>query len=148
MYNLKVSRKQLEVISAACDLLARTHMGQIGEALDLLPLKDDVDYGKVWEIKRAISLMLPSILVHEIDGYHSSLGVGSPDLHKDSNIAVDIHQVIRHKLSWEKAVEDGVVESEESGRKFPEMMYTSYDTPFHWGEEGLCEIEKVDDPQN
>ena len=145
MYNLKVSKKQLEVISAACDLLARLRMGQVCEAFEYLPYKEDVNYGKVWEIKKSLSQMLPEVLVHGVDGYSSSLGVGSPDLHKDSNIAVDIHQVIRHKLSWERAVEKGTVESEGSGRDWSEMMGVSYDTPFHWGEEELCKVEKVNE---
>lgn len=142
MYNLKVSKKQLQVISDACDLLARLHMGQVGEVFDYLPLKEDVDYDKVWQIRVVLSHMLPDILVHDVDGSSSSLGVGSPDLHQDSNIAVDIHQVIRNKLAWEDAVEKGIVESEDSKRKWPEMMFTSYDTPFHWGTEELCKLEK------
>jgi len=145
MYNLKVSKRQLQVISQACDLLARLHMGQVGEIFDYLPMKEDVDYGKVWKIREVLSQMLPEILVHGIDGNSSSLGVGSLDLHKDSNIAIDIHDVIRHKLSWEDAVEKGIVDSEASPRKWPEMVYTSYDTPFHWGTEDLCELEKLNE---
>jgi hypothetical protein len=144
-YNLKITKKQAEVISAACDVYSRLMMGQINEAFDILPLKKNVSYGRLWEIKETVRDMLPDVLVHGIDGNNSSLGVGSPDLNSNANIAVDIHQVIRHKISWENAVEEGLVESENSPRKWVDgMIGVNYDTPFHWGTEPLVEFGRIE----
>lgn len=138
-----VTKKEAQVLSKACDVYARTLMGQFGEAIDNLPLKQGVDYDKVWRVKVFLQSLLPEVLIHRIDGWSSSLGVGSPDLHPNSNIAVDIHQVIRHKLSWEGAVEKGIIESEDSPREWSEMMTVNYDSPFHWGTEPLCSLVKA-----
>ena len=142
MYTLKVSKKQAEVISRACDVYARLLMGQMDEAFDCIPLKKDVDYTRLWEIKRSLQVMLPEILIHDIDGFSSSLGVCSPELDENSNIAVDIHQVIRYELSMEKALEDGVISSKEE-RKWPEMMTVNYDKPHKWSDEKLAVIERI-----
>lgn len=139
----KFTEREIQVISEACDLYARLLMGQFNVIFDNLPLKGGVDYGKVWEIRDGVTKLLRSILIHGIDGWASSLGVGSPDLHPNANIAVDIHHVIRHKLSWERAVENGVVDSESSQRNWPEMMFVSYDNPFHWGAEPLCRLTQI-----
>lgn len=140
----KFTEKEIQVISESCDLYARLLMGQFNVIFDNLPLKEEVGYDRVWEIRDSVTKLLSEILIHRIDGWASSLGVGSPDLHPNSNIALDIHQVIRHKLSWERAVENGVVESENSERKWPEMMFVCYDEPFHWGTEPLCRLYQID----
>jgi hypothetical protein len=139
----KFTEKEIQVISKACDLYSRLLMGQFNVIFDNLPLRREVDYGKIWEIRDGVTKLLREVLIHGIDGWASSLGVGSPDLHPNANIAVDIHHVIRHKLSWERAVENGVVDSESSQRKWPEMMFVSYDNPFHWGTEPLCLLTKI-----
>lgn len=138
-----VSKVELQVIMRACDVYARTLMGQVDMSIDNLPLKKGVDYSKVWTMKRFLQPMMSQVLIHGVDGWSSSLGVGSPDLHPNSNIAVDIYHVIRHKLSWESAVDRGIVESESSPRKWPEMLYVSYDDPFHWGSEPLCTLTSL-----
>ena len=55
----------------------------------------------------------------------------------------DLYEVIRHKLSWERAVEKGIIESEDSPRNFTEMMTVNYDKPFMWGNEPLAKIERI-----
>ena len=134
---------EAQVISKACDVYARTLMGQVHESVDNLPLKSGVDYDKVWGIKKSLRPLLSHVLIHGVDGWSSSLGVGSPDLHPNSNIAVDIHNVIRHKMSWENAVKAGIIESENSPRKWPEMLTVNYDDPFHWGSEPLCTLTRT-----
>lgn len=133
-----LSLEESQILSRACDVYARTLMGQFNESMDNLPMKKGADYGKFWQIKDFVRTLLPGVLIHGIDGWASSLGVGSPDLNPKSNIAVDIHQVIRHRLAWDRAVKDKIVESVDSPRKWPQMIQVFYDTPFHWGSEPLC----------
>lgn len=143
MYQLTISKKQAEVISRACDVYARLLMGQMDEAFQCMPLKKDVDYMRFREIQRSLQEMLPEVLIHEIDGFASSLGVSSLDLDVNSNIAVDIHQVIRYSLSMEEALEKGIISSKEE-RKWPEMMTVNFDKPHKWSDEKLAVIERIE----
>jgi hypothetical protein len=70
--------------------------------------------------------------------------VGSSKVHRYHDIAWDLYQVVRHKLSWEGAVERGVIESEDSPRNWSEMMTVNYDTPMKFGTEPLAKMERID----
>jgi hypothetical protein len=142
-YNLQVTEEQLKVISTACELLSRIQGGQIREAFDYLPLKKDIDWSVYHEIQDELTRRMPEILEDGIDGWSSSFGVGSSKVHNYHDIAWDLYQVIRHKLSWERAVEEGVIESENSPRKWSEMMGVSFDPPMRFGSEKLAKIERV-----
>ena len=143
LYNLQITEKQLQVISTACELLSRIQGGQVLEAFEHLPLRKDMDWGVYHEIKDELTKRMPEILKDEIDGWGSSFGVGHPELPESKDIAIDLYQTIRHKISWERAVEKGIVESEDSPRKFMEMMGVSYDKPFNWSAEPLAKIERI-----
>ena len=82
--------------------------------------------------------LLSKYMIDNIDGWHSSFGVGCDKITEDHDILYDLYCVIRNKLSWESAVETGIIESVNSPRKYPEMMFVSYDTPYHWGSEPLA----------
>jgi len=142
-YNLQVTEEQLKVISTACELLSRIQGGQIREAFDYLPLKKGVDWEVYHQIQDELTKRMPEILKDGIDGWSSSFGVGHPELPESHDIAWDLYQVIRHKLSWERAVEEGVIESENSPRKWSEMMGVSFDPPMRFGSEKLAKIERV-----
>lgn len=143
LYNLQITEKQLQVISTACELLSRIQGGQVLEAFDYLPLRKDMDWGVYHEIKDELTKRMPEILEDRINGYSSYFGVGHPELPESKDIAIDLYQTIRHKKSWERAVEEGIVESEDSPRKFTEMMGVSYDKPFMWSAEPLAKIERI-----
>jgi hypothetical protein len=140
-YTLTITQEQATVIATACEFLARIQSGQIKEAFDHLPLDENIDWGVYHEIQDNLTKRLPEILKGGIDGWHSSFGVGNPELPKSHDIAWDLYQVLRHKLAWERAVKEGLIESEDSPRKFPEMMFVSYDTPMQFGTEPLAKIE-------
>ncbi len=140
-YTLTVTEEQAKVISTACELLARIQGGQIKEAFVHLPLDKNLDWDVYHEIQDNLTERMPEILKGGIDGWCSSFGVGSSELPKSHDIAWDLYQVVRHRLSWERAVEDGVVESVDSPRKFPEMMFVSFDEPMQYGTEPLAKIE-------
>lgn len=143
MYQLTITESQARALSYACDLLQRVQLGQWEEIVDWLPLKRPIDYTKLHEDRRTIGKILSEHMVDGIDGYGSSLGIGHPDLPKDNGVLYDLRCVIRKKLAWEHAVEEGYIESEDSPRKWPEMMTVDYDPPMKWGDEPLAKMERV-----
>ena len=142
-YTLTITEKQARALMDACELLSRIQGGQIREAFDYLPLKKDIDWSVYHEIQDELTRRMPEILEDGIDGWSSSFGVGHPELPESHDIAWDLYQVIRHKLSWERAVDDGVIESENSPRKWTEMMGVNYDPPMKWSNEPLAKMERV-----
>jgi hypothetical protein len=144
-FTLTLSEKQAQTISTACELLSRIQSGQILEAFGHLPLKKDIDWGVYHEIRDDLTKRMPEIFMDGIDGYGSFLGVGNTKLPESRDIAWDLYQVIRHHLSWQKAVEDGIVESMDSPREFLKMMGVNYDTPMKFGCESLAKMEMIDD---
>lgn len=140
-YQVTMTEAQLKVVSEACDLLARIQLGQWTYAFDHLPIDKDIDWGIYHLVKDRIQSMTPLILEKGMDGVSGSYGVSHPSLPPQNGIAFDIRDVIRHKLAWEKAVEEGIVESVESPRKWPAMIGVDYGTPTHWGSEPLIEIK-------
>jgi hypothetical protein len=143
LYNLQVTEKQLQVISTACELLSRIQGGQVREAFDYLPLRKDMDWEVYYEIQDELTKRMPEILKDRINDWNSSFGVGHKELPESHDISWDLYTVVRHKISWEQAVEKGIIESEDSPREFMEMMGVNYDTPMHWGSEPLAKIERV-----
>lgn len=138
-----LSKKQLEVIIKATDLLRRVQLGQWDHIIEHVPLKEDVNYDNLYNTKRTIAQLLSEYMVDNIDGIFGSLGMGNENLPESTAIATDIHDVIRYKLSWENAVKDGIIANEEEDRRWPEMLGVNYDEPFHWSKEDLPVIEKT-----
>lgn len=143
-YTLTITEKQARAISQACDLLQRVQLGQWEEIIDWLPFKKPIDYTKLRDDKHVIGIILSEHMVDGVDGYGSSLGIGHPDLPYDNGVLYDLHCVIRKKLAWEKAVEDRIIETEDSPRKWPEMIQVFYDDPMKWGDEPLATITRTE----
>jgi hypothetical protein len=142
-YTLTITEKQARALMDATDLLQRVQIGQWREIEDNLPLQKPIDYQELRDDFQIIGALLSKHMIDNIDGYSSSLGVGHPDLPESNGILYDLHCTIRHKLSWERAVEEGVIESENSPRKWPEMMNVNYDPPMKWSNEPLAKIERM-----
>jgi hypothetical protein len=142
-YTLTITEEQARALQYATDVLQRVQLGQWEEIVDWLPLKKPTDYTKLHKDRRTIGKILSDHMVDQIDGYGSSLGVGHPYLPKNNGVLYDLHCVIRKKLAWEQAVENGVIESEDSERKWPEMMQVCYDDPMKWGNQPLAKMERV-----
>lgn len=144
VYNLQITRKQAEVLQEATELLSRLQSGQIRVAFDHLPLRKDLDWGAYWEILDNLTEQMPLILKQGIDGYRSSFGVGSRELPESSDIAWDLHCVLRHRLSWDRAIEQGIVpDDEKESRNWSKMLGVSYDEPMNWGSEPLARVSKL-----
>jgi hypothetical protein len=142
-YTLTITEKQARALEDATDLLQRVQLGQWREIEDNLPLKKPIDYEELRADLKIIGALLSKHMVGNIDGYGSSLGIGNENLPESNGILYDLHCVIRSKLSWERAVEMGIIESEDSPRKWPEMMTVNYDPPMKWGDEPLAKMERV-----
>lgn len=142
-YKLTIDEDQARCIQNATELLSRVMGGQWNEMMDWLPLKKDIDWSEYHNDMDIIAAILSKHMKDGIDGRSASFGVGCRHLHKYHDIAWDLHQVLRHKMSWEYAVEQGYVESEDSPRNWKEMMTVNYDEPMKWGESKLAKIERV-----
>lgn len=142
-YTLTITEKQAKALVDATDLLQRVQLGQWREIEDNLPLKKPIDYEQFHNHMQLIGSILSNHLLDNIDGYASSLGIGHPELPESNGILYDLHCVIRNKLAWERAVEQGIIESEDSERKWPEMMTVDYDPPMKWGNEPLAKMERI-----
>ena len=132
-YYLALSRKQMEVVNAACELFTRMRMGQIMICLnDHAPWRPYSETGSDRHAAlRALCGALQDHLAHYVNGVTSSYGISSKDLDPRAKVACDIHEVIRHNLAWEDFQKEG---------KPPHSV--SFDRPMHWGTEPLAEIHK------
>lgn len=127
-YTIELNKRQVETIMAAMEIYARLGIGQWRDAVDALPLKPDYD---TWhDDLDAIGAILARHTKRSVNGWQSSLGISSADVAENAQIAWDVYQVIRKKLSWQRAVLEGVVESENSPRNWGKMMSVVYDDLF------------------
>jgi len=97
-------------------------MAQLDMALRELPLESYLDY----DLQRAIE--------HQITPHLKQ------DRRRGDEIAWDLYQVIRHRLAWDAAIEEGQIEKGER-RKWPEMMGVCFDEPMQRGSQPLARIK-------
>lgn len=140
-YNLKITEIQAIVIQEALEVYARLGIGQFRDALEKLPL---IEWRNNWhDDLYVIGAILKKHMIGNVDGWQSSLGITSADVSGNYQVAWDIYQVIRRKLAWARAVENGVVESESSPRNWSIMMRVSYDDVMQTGAEELAIMEDL-----
>ena len=139
-YKISVTDEQAGIIQEALEIYARLGIGQFRDALEEMPLKDQFDAG--WhDDMHAIGSILKKHMKRNIDGWQSSLGITSSDVSSDAQMAWDMYQVVRKKMAWKRAVENGIVKSETSERDWSKMMQVSYDDVMQVGPGPLAEIE-------
>lgn len=111
MYQITLSKKQAETISAACELLARINDCQLGE------------------VARAMGFFPNSEEYKALDELGNSIKEKrGPKEHTESSmIAWDIMQVVRHRVAWDTYPEGG--------------MTVQFDTPVKFGPEELITIK-------
>lgn len=135
-YTLEVSQNQLQQISLACELVARLGLGQISDIQKHLPFKkENVDWSKYHDALHEFMKEIGSELCHD-----GNLGIHNSDVTESTKILFDIHGVARNQLSWDRAIESGVVESRESPRDWSKMIGVHYDDPMKYGNEPLMKI--------
>jgi hypothetical protein len=141
-YTATFNRNQLRVIMQALDAYQRLQMGQIDELATVLPVKHGADWSRVHGAIEAFGRAVAPSLISEVGTGGRFLGVGREGLPADNAVAYDIRRVIEHHLAWERAVEQGLVESVDSPRDFSAMMTVDYDRPAHYGSEPLPTIAR------
>jgi len=121
------TNEELVIISSATDLLARVATGQWREIEKDIPKKDGICVIGYKE-KDIIGKIISKQTISNVDGWSSNLGIYNPATDNDARIAFEIHQVIRHYLSWERAIANGDVERG-APRNWDKMMGVSFDEP-------------------
>ena len=132
-YTITLEKQQLDIITKALDFYARIQLGQVSQLTNpyLIPLPDadysDVD-NKLIELKKIMFPELPE------KSYYS---IKSKKIADPVRQAVDIMEVISHKLAW-----DYYVPPKDEPQKKPEGEI--FKNPFHWSSDlELPTIEKV-----
>ena len=120
---INVTKEQAKVISEACELLARLHMGQIDEIIQLQAHKRLNVIGLHRMLKEVKQSLFPELKVP--NAYHS---LTSREIPETARIAYDIHQVIRRTLAGKRPKDS-----------FP---YTIYDDPLKTSDQPLIKIEE------
>lgn len=143
-YTMTLNEKQLQTIQEALEVYSRLGVGQWHPAFECLPLDKSLDHEEWRCFLNKIGVEMRRFTKHEIDGYQSSLGVYGNEAPESAQIAWDIYQVVRHHLSWSRAIELGYVEGFGSPRNWDEMVSVRYDEPLPVSGESLAKIEVAD----
>lgn len=145
-YQLAMTERQADIVQAALEVFARLGIGQWRAAFEHLPLRKNKDFSNWHETLDAIGILLAQHTLHGIDGWQQSLSITSADVQPEAQIAWDLQQVIRHRLSWDRAVARGDVASMDAPRNWSTMCGVNYDEPMAWGPEPIATIAKVPPP--
>jgi len=134
-YRFELDEQQAQLVIQALDMATRLHMGQtniVGEYLQGCSSRNaDPEV-----VNSALDL-----LRRECFGFtrSASFGIHSDAISDDARVMWDIHQVLRHRLSWDRA---GNPET----RDWSTMMGVNYDEPRRSSHEvELPKIETVKD---
>ncbi len=95
-YHLEIDEKQVYVIQAACELLARLYMGKLTEIGDLF--MNTVSDDDLQSFKEQIKILEPLVTGLPPNSYH---GIRGASISENARIAYDIYQVLRHHLASE-----------------------------------------------
>jgi hypothetical protein len=142
-YTIEITETQVNVIKEALEVFARLGIGQFRDALESLPLKESCAEGRSDDML-VIGQILKKHTKSNVDGWQSSFSIHSQDVNDEAQIAWDIYQVIRRKLSWDYAIENGWVKDENDTRNWKEMMGVNLDDPLQVGPDPLAKITAVD----
>jgi hypothetical protein len=129
-YKVTLSEAQVDVILRALDMYSRLGCGQF-EEIDRLfqfdPRRNPQSHG--WETRQKLDALKQLFL--PLPG-NASYSICSQEVPVDFRLAWDVHQTLRHHVSWERHPEGGVTVN------FREPMNVSGET--------LCTIETVVPP--
>lgn len=140
-YKLELTKSQLQTLQLATEIYARLGIGQIRDAINVLPLDESKGYPPIHEICRDVEAVIAKHTISNVDGYRASLGIHHKDVKEPVKIAWDLHQVIRQRLAWDHAIEKGIVENRRSPRNWAGgMIGVHYDDPMKTSVEPLARI--------
>lgn len=121
LYQLTVTGEQAAILRDACELLARCRLGQIVDACQEV-LDEQGRAAVPYEIARHCESLCKAAAGL---GVNASWGVGK---HRAADLPFDLYQVIRYRLAWDCALEEGRVQPGEA-RRWPDMMGVCFDEP-------------------
>jgi len=134
-YTITLNEAQAGTIQIACEVLARLGIGQFRDALEQLPTMEFMPDG--WhEDMNAVENILRKHIQPNGKSVHQ---LRTREQHK---VAWDLYTLVRHRLSWDRAIDEGRIKPGDS-RKWPEMMAVNYDDPHHTSKEPIAKIEEV-----
>lgn len=136
-YQVIMSEKQVMLLSYMSESVSRWLAGQPDMMIEMLGNKEGKMAFQQHEDKDAVCNLIKKQM---------GMGDGSASWNmpksEDTNLLWDIYQVLRHRIAWDKAIEQGIIKEGEP-RKFSEMFGVNYDHPMRRGSEPLCVIEAV-----
>lgn len=125
-YTIEVTDYHLRLLSNICEVMGRAKIGQFSNFIRELKDKDGKSLDS-WGLKEEIECILKPLM--GLDKNQS----WSVCKYEDADVLFDIYEVIRHKLSWDDAVNKGKVKTrDQKERDYSTMMGVSYEQPFHW----------------
>lgn len=116
-YEILVNEQQLKTISLALDIFSRLEGGQLKRCFSMINWKNYDNLTSIQPMLEQIQLLLTGMT----DG---NLGIGN--VSTQSQMAYDLHQVIRHYLAWKETPEGGIE--------------VRFDRPLQFGDEPLAKI--------
>lgn len=126
------------IVREALESTARMIIGQPSDMFEQMLNKEGKNCFISYEDTAMIQRMVTSFM-----GLYGNAtgGVGWND---EGDTLWDLYQVIRHRISWDHAVKEGLVNIDGS-RNWRSMMGVSYDDPMKHGPEPLAKISGSDD---
>jgi len=100
-YKLEITDDHAQVLCAALEMYSRVQMGQFWAMAD--PWFCQENHRELYDALDALKPIIFPDLQH--NAYH---GIHSPKVDSKAQMAWDIQQVIRHRLSWDKTPEGGM----------------------------------------
>lgn len=131
-FHLSLTEEQAVVLQEALNVYFRLGMGQTHDMWSILSFVargEDKEFNwtewhdAVDQVNNRMSVFFPFNL------NNGSYGIGNPKVKEKYKIAVDIHDVIRHGVSWDRAIREGLV-NDDGSRNWSNMMGVNYDKPF------------------
>ena len=133
-WNIKVNKKQADIINKALEIYNRLLMGQIDVVLEVFI--NQLSY----DDRQTIHRFARQFIYKELGHSSSSYSIRSKEICETARVAYDIEQVIRQVLSWhKKGKEVGKDQSDSS------MIGVSFYDPLRTSDEPLPKMAKVED---
>lgn len=98
-YSITVTKEQAKLISLVLDIYSRMESGQLKYVFSMVPWKHNENLKSVEPILKELQLLLTGI-------QNGNLGIGN--VSNSAKMAYDLHQVIRHRLSWDENPSGGI----------------------------------------
>ena len=124
-YRIEVNEEQAKIISLALDIFSRIEAGQLEWVFSMIPWKYRENLESAEPMLKELQLLLTGM-------QRGNLGIGN--VSNSARIAFDLHQVIRHRLAWDKEPKGG--------------MGVFFDPPMKWSDQPLAEIEQLINKDN